>query len=129
MNTKAALQTVLDQVDYTEGACGLTEPVSACLPTTVIELAHQSLRNAPTNDQMDILSQIMIERKSQDLKWGIRNHDNWMWLGILMEEVGEVATAILNVWNGKEGNREIIKEIVQVAAVAIAWLECIKRNS
>jgi hypothetical protein len=38
-----ALLTVLDQVDYTAGACGLTEMVGACLPMEVIKLARAAL--------------------------------------------------------------------------------------
>lgn len=39
----AALQVVLDQVDYTAGACKLNEAVSACLPKPVIEVARAAL--------------------------------------------------------------------------------------
>ncbi len=38
-----ALRVVLDQVDYTAGACRLNEAVSACLPKPVIEMAHAAL--------------------------------------------------------------------------------------
>jgi len=34
---RAALLVLLDQVDYTAGACGLTEMVGAVLPRQVIE--------------------------------------------------------------------------------------------
>lgn len=40
---RAALLTVLDQVDYTKGACSLTEMVGACLPVEVIKLARAAL--------------------------------------------------------------------------------------
>lgn len=38
-----ALQTVLDQVDYTTGACGPAHMVGACLDSKVIELARKAL--------------------------------------------------------------------------------------
>ncbi len=41
---RAALATVLDQVDYTAGACSPTEMVAARLPTEVIDLARKALR-------------------------------------------------------------------------------------
>ncbi len=44
------------------------------------------------------------------------------WLGILMEEVGEVAKSCIE----SSGLDE--KEVVQVCAVALAWLECKERN-
>ena len=40
-------------------------------------------------------------------------------LAILMEEVGEVARAI----NDRQSRDELRAELVQVAAVAVAWLE------
>ena len=40
---QAMLLTVLDQVDYTDGACGLTEMVGAVLPKEVIVLARKAL--------------------------------------------------------------------------------------
>lgn len=42
-------------------------------------------------------------------------------LAILTEEVGEVARAI----NDEEGDRGIKRELIQVAAVAVAWLEAL----
>ena len=38
-----ALRLVLDQVDYTAGACSVTEMVGACLPVKVIEIARAAL--------------------------------------------------------------------------------------
>ena len=68
------------------------------------------------------------ERKRQEDKWGEQNHDDLFWLAILSEEVGEVAQALLQQ---KEGNKtwcEIHEELVQVAAVALAWLEAFDRK-
>ena len=40
---EAALRTVLDNVDYTVHACGLTDMVGACLPAKVIDNAREAL--------------------------------------------------------------------------------------
>lgn len=40
---RAALQTLLDQVDYTKGACSVTEMVGAVLPKEVIEICQTVL--------------------------------------------------------------------------------------
>lgn len=72
----------------------------------------------------ELFSEILEERGRQDRKWGEQNHQDMRWMTILTEEVGEVAKEIL------EG--EITKtraELVQVAAVAVAWLECIDRRA
>lgn len=43
LSVREALQTVLDQVDYTSGACTPTEMVAAVLPVEVIKLAREAL--------------------------------------------------------------------------------------
>ncbi|EJB8542973.1 MazG-like family protein [Vibrio parahaemolyticus] len=71
----------------------------------------------------EALVSTMNEMVSQDEKWGAdRELSSFMWNAILGEEVGEVSKAILE----KEGLRE---ELVQVAAVALQWIENIDRNN
>jgi NTP pyrophosphatase (non-canonical NTP hydrolase) len=72
---------------------------------------------------MDPLQRVLEERARQDRKWGEQNHRDLRWLPILTEESGEVSKAI-----NEEKPDQVEKELVQVAAVAIAWLECIERN-
>jgi hypothetical protein len=43
LTTREALLLVLDQVDYTKGACGLTEMVGACLDARIIREARAAL--------------------------------------------------------------------------------------
>ena len=69
---------------------------------------------------------IRAERARQDAKWGANRHlENTLWLTILAEEFGEVARAIL------ERDPNLVNELVQVAAVAVCWLEMImgERNA
>lgn len=73
---------------------------------------------------IDPLQKILEERQRQDEKWGEQNHIDLYWMGILVEEVGEAAKEMI------EGNVEKMnKELVQVAAVALAWLEAIESRS
>ncbi len=66
-----------------------------------------------------ILQAIRDERDRQDAKWGSqRMLPQATWLTILVEEVGEVAESIL-----EEDHENYAKELVQVAAVAVAALE------
>lgn len=72
---------------------------------------------------------IQEERLRQDRRWGEQNHDPITWMSILTEEVGEAAHAANeNKWNGQsiDGFKE---EMVQVAAVAQAVVECLERAS
>lgn len=72
---------------------------------------------------MNVYENIKSERLYQDNRWGVRNQENEKWLSILVEEIGEVAQAML------EGeNLKVREELIQVAAVAVAWLECIERR-
>ncbi|MDR2426577.1 MAG: MazG-like family protein [Endomicrobium sp.] len=83
----------------------------------------------------EVLKLVGDERERQDRKWGEQNHDLPLWVGILGEEYGEFCQAVNETVfdNGTEeykkgGMDNIVKELTQVAAVAIACLECIKRN-
>ena len=69
-----------------------------------------------------VLQEIEAERERQDLTWGEQNHDDDRWLSILMEEVGEA------VHEMNDNGLMLWDELVQVAAVTLAWLECIDRN-
>lgn len=67
----------------------------------------------------DVVDLIKKERLSQLAKWGDQNNKDLFWLAILTEELGEVSKAIIE---GEDVNK-IKAEIIQVAAVSVAWLE------
>ena len=69
------------------------------------------------------------ERKRQEQKWGEQNHDPVWWSVILGEEKGEVDKAVLEVEFGSAQGRQILTELVHVAAVAKAAWECGRRNN
>ena len=71
----------------------------------------------------EIIQLILEERQRQDLKWGEQNHNIYKWLAILGEEIGEVNKAAL-----EDNYDEVIDELVQVGAVAIAMIESLERN-
>ncbi len=98
-----------------------------------------------------IYQAIHDERQRQILKWGIQRHNDFYWLGILIEEIGEIGKALIedtitahpvilgngltfdtclnsshiNI-QGRTGVLTLEKEIIQTAAVCIAWLESIE---
>lgn len=77
------------------------------------------------------VSSILRERRNQDAKWGEQNHPPLQWLAILTEEVGELAKEV-NEHHWREQHDTLAKlrqELVQVAAVAVAWLECLDRGA
>jgi NTP pyrophosphatase (non-canonical NTP hydrolase) len=71
---------------------------------------------------------ILTERRRQDAKWGEQNHADDFWMLILMEEVGETAQAILQACEERGSPARTKEELIQVAAVAVAWLEAIERR-
>ena len=68
------------------------------------------------------------ERESQNMKWGVQSMHAPMWLAVLTEEVGELAQAIVEKECGRYsgGLDQIKKELTQVAAVAVQWLEALE---
>lgn len=76
----------------------------------------------------NVLNLIRAERERQNKKWGEQNHDDYRWLAILTEEVGELAQAILHDEFGGSHAGTAKTELVHVAAVAVQWLECMERR-
>ena len=52
------------------------------------------------------MKSVIAERARQDAKWGEQNHHPLAWLGILTEEVGELAEAILESAVFDNGRRD-----------------------
>lgn len=89
---------------------------------------------------------VLEERAKQDGKWGEQNHEPSDWLAILLEEVGEFSRRALDRRFGSHSMHHLKPcsscgdmdgchvpmnlqaELVQVAAVALAMLECSHRN-
>lgn len=85
---------------------------------------------APQGDaaQAAVIREVIAERARQDELWGIQDHDPYLWLAILTEEVGEVARALLDA---TEEHRDVVgyrEELIQVAAVAVAMVEAWDRR-
>lgn len=89
------------------------------------------------DDPYEILADVRAERRAQDALFGdgpdgeIQNTP-LLWLAVLAEEFGEVArevTAITSRMDRRRVNASVGRldtELVQVAAVAVAWLEAIR---
>ena len=72
----------------------------------------------------EVLDRVRVERSGQDAVHGFpweRAYSGDRWLRVLVEEVGEVARAL------EEGDdRALVLELVQVAAVAVAFVEAVE---
>jgi hypothetical protein len=88
------------------------------------------------DERFDVLMDVAEERSRQEAKHGTNTaaHPDSMTdgfrLAILTEEVGETANALIE-WDNRdeplplEGEEALRSELVQVAAVAVAWVEAI----
>lgn len=72
----------------------------------------------------DVLSEIREERERQVAKWGDQSHKPYpVWVTILGEEFGEAAKEVL-----EERHQELYDELIQTAAVAVAFAEALIKN-
>lgn len=78
----------------------------------------------------NILRRVDREREAQDDKWGVQKHPPIEWVSILTEEVGEVAQEANKIRFApslkQKYKQAYVEELVQVAAVAVAMIECIE---
>lgn len=65
-----------------------------------------------------IFAAINREREYQETKWG-RTHSVGAWLTVLRAELGEAEAS----WVKRPDDADALREILQVAAVAVACLE------
>lgn len=86
-------------------------------------------------NQNPALQSVISERQRQDEKWGQQNHELMAWMGILGEEFGELCQAVNETHfnNGPEerakgGYANMRAEAVQVAAVAVQFIEALDRQ-
>lgn len=85
---------------------------------------------------ISVLNDVLAEREHQDKKWGEENHELSKWVPILGEEFGELCQAVNETIfdNGpverlKGGYLNMRKEAIQVAAVAVAFVEYLDRQA
>jgi NTP pyrophosphatase (non-canonical NTP hydrolase) len=70
---------------------------------------------------------VSMERDRQDTKWGDQSgNPPTVWAAVLAEECGEAAQAALHVqFEHRLTVADLRRELVQTAAVAVAWIEAI----
>lgn len=80
--------------------------------------------------RVNALAEIDNERENQLARWGQQQHSAAHWLAIAGEEFGEVAQRVCRADIPPIGDidrrrelRELRHELVQLAAVCVAWLE------
>ena len=75
-----------------------------------------------------VLSDVAWERELQDRKWQEQNH-GIEWMSILGEEFGEACQEFNRVHFASCSDKNLRAELIQVAAVAVAMVECLDRKN
>jgi NTP pyrophosphatase (non-canonical NTP hydrolase) len=83
--------------------------------------------------EAEIYDELADERDRQRTLWGNQTESPWGWLAILVEEVGEVAKEVNENASSKNNaeasfSSRMEDELIQVAAVCVAWLDDVRRN-
>ena len=80
-----------------------------------------------------VLNEVAVERFRQEKKWGRQDHAMPNYLMILGEEVGEANKECLEEYFNRSITKKTYKnlreELIQVAAVAVAMVECLDRQN
>jgi NTP pyrophosphatase (non-canonical NTP hydrolase) len=79
--------------------------------------------------QQRAIVDVLAERVRQDARWGEQNHDPFTYLVVMFEEAGETAEAALHTRFGGPKAAGLRGEAVQLAAVALAIVECLDRGA
>ena len=96
--------------------------------TMLPALDHDLLDDwAPPTRVAEAVAAVLAERQRQDAKWGQQNHAPASWFPILGEEYGEVCKALTeNEFRGLP-LAQVVTELTETLAVAVAWAECLDR--
>jgi NTP pyrophosphatase (non-canonical NTP hydrolase) len=70
-----------------------------------------------------IVKKIQNENMNQLLKWGVQTHSSFEWLTYTTEELGELAKAIGEYEYRNGDKKEVVKEAIQVATLALKIAE------
>lgn len=122
------------ELEPTIEAVQALKAVVLAVPELLDEL--DGLRDTARKDtsQGCAIDMVLAERKRQDEKWGDQSGNHpFEWMSILGEEYGELCEAVnetcfANAQKKDRGGRlRMLKEAIQVAAVAVAYAEALLR--
>jgi hypothetical protein len=82
-----------------------------------------------SGDLLQIMNELARERAKQDGDWGELNSADVVWSTMLSAKYGAVSNEVLRLWHAPERNQdELLKQLISLAALAIAWIECVHRR-
>ena len=82
---------------------------------------------------LEAVDKVIVERVRQNEKWGYpQKNSPFEWVSILTEEVGELAQATNDAFMGQIKSNQtdkIVHEAIQIAAVAVAIIEHLSKET
>lgn len=82
-------------------------------------------------DQIELMAvnRMLAERRRQDRLFGQQRHDPAWWLVLMTKQLGQVGDMITQYrWGNREdGIKNAVKQSEQLAALAIAFAQCVHR--
>ena len=79
--------------------------------------------------QSEAISDVLLERDRQDIKWGEQNRQPLEWVSIIGEEYGEVCKETIELYEQRSvSNKAYYKELVHLAATVLAAIEDYRRH-
>lgn len=94
------------------------------MPKRKVEM--RAYKDQCLKDLLALEKLVLNEHVRQINKWGVQEHTLFGWHAILSEEVGELATAILNRVYGGVMEKDIKQEAISVATLALKIAEIAK---
>lgn len=140
--TEKAMAQDFNKEDVWYGTAGKPSN-AATLGFTADEITAAQIKQYEYEDSVrqGVFADIRAERHRQDELCEDPEHRKYGWrkfnepdslplykLAVLGEEVGEVSTAVLRS-SDLDLDADLESELVQVAAVAVAWIEAIRQNN
>lgn len=81
--------------------------------------------NRSVGIQSSVVALVLAERRKQDEEFNTAGLASGTWLAILTKKTGDTASSLLTT---QPRERELTRELVEVAAVCVAWLEDLERS-
>jgi len=75
-----------------------------------------------------ILPLIECENKTQLIKWGIQTRSPFEWLGYVVEEVGELSSAISEAYYRDGTKQQVIIEATHAATLLLKIIEMVQES-
>jgi NTP pyrophosphatase (non-canonical NTP hydrolase) len=126
------VRSLIVAVDELRGGWEMADSEARHKLWSAVDDAREAVQPTIAPDLKRVLDDVAAERMRQDEKWGVQDIHDYERISILTEEVGEAAKAANEAnftTSPTRGDRtHLRKELIQVAAVAVDYVQAIDRR-